>query len=81
MDILYIILSIVLVLLCAGINIFILMQEKRSAGLTGNVGGMGAQQTYWDKNKGRSREGQLEKYTKICAAAFMLIALALNIVH
>jgi len=61
----------------------ILMQKKR-AGLSGSFSGMGASSpapTYWDKNKGRSLEGSLEKYTKIGGAVFMVVALALNLIY
>jgi len=74
------ILAISVILLCIAINGMILAQKKKSAGLSGSISGMGAVQTYWDKNKGRSLEGTLEKYTKICGAAFMIICLILNVV-
>ena len=38
----------------------------------------GAAETYWGKNKGRSIEGKLEKFTKILVVVFMLIAILLN---
>jgi preprotein translocase subunit SecG len=57
----------------------ILMQKKRSAGLSAGVMGMGQGESFWDKNKGRSLEGKLERYTKIAGAVFMVIALVLNI--
>jgi preprotein translocase subunit SecG len=34
---------------------------------------MAQSQTYWDKNKGRSLEGTLEKYTKIGIAIFFIV--------
>ena len=52
------------------------MQEGKSAGL-GVVNG--AADTYWGKNKGRSMEGALEKFTKILVVLFFVIALVLNI--
>jgi preprotein translocase subunit SecG len=56
--------------------VIILMQEGKSAGLTGTISGMA--DTYWGKNKGRSMEGKLEKITKILAVVFFVLALALN---
>ena len=35
--------------------------------------------SYWGRNKGRSMEGNLEKFTKIGTALFLIIALVLNI--
>lgn len=72
MNALVIIVSILYTLGCVALVTIILMQKKRSAGL-GGLSGMGQSQTYWDKNKGRSLEGALEKYTKIGIAAFFVI--------
>ena len=74
------ILCVAIILTCIAINVFILMQQKKTAGFSGAISGMGTQDTYWDKNKGRSLEGRLEKYTKLAGAAFILISLALNFI-
>lgn len=81
MSVPFIILSVLHVIVSIGLVAVILMQSKRSAGLTSVVGGMGGQAgTYWDKNKGRSVEGMLEKYTKIMAVAFFILTVILNFV-
>ena len=64
MSIAYILVGIVYIFVCAGLMTIILMQKKRSGGI-GSVAGMGNADTYWDKNKGRTLEGTLEKWTKI----------------
>ena len=79
MSVFFIILSIILFLTCAAINVMILMQQKKNAGLSAGVTGMGQGDTYWDKNKKRSLEGKLERYTKIAGAVFMILALVLNV--
>lgn len=71
-----IILSIIFVLICIALSAIILLQEGKSQGL-GAIGGMA--DTYWGKNKGRSMEGNLEKFTKYGAILFFVLALALNI--
>lgn len=71
------ILTIVFVLICIALTIIVLLQEGKSAGL-GAVGGIS--DTYWGKNKGRSIEGNLEKFTKFAAAAVLILALALNVI-
>lgn len=53
----------------------VLMQEGKSAGL-GAIGGMA--ESYWGKNKGRSMEGKLEKFTLIGAIIFFVGAIILN---
>jgi preprotein translocase subunit SecG len=76
MGILTIILSVVYVILALGLIAVVLLQEGKSAGL-GSIGG--AAETYWGKNKARSLEGSFEKYTKIGAGLFIVLALVLNI--
>lgn len=72
-----VILAIVFVIICVALTIIVLLQEGKSAGL-GAVGGMA--DTYWGKNKGRSMEGNLEKFTKFAAAAVLILALILNVI-
>ena len=74
MTALKIVLTIIFVIICIALSVIILMQEGKSSGL-GSVAGMA--DTYW-KNKGRSMEGALEKFTRFAAVAFMLLALVLN---
>ena len=76
MAVIQVILSIIYVLLGIAISIVILMQEGKSNGLGGAIGGMA--ESYWSKNKGRSMEGKLVKATKVLAVLFFIIALALN---
>jgi preprotein translocase subunit SecG len=71
-----ILLTVIYVLLGVALAGVILMQEGNTQGL-GSIGGMA--DSYWGKNKGRSMEGALEKFTKFGTAAFMIIALLLNI--
>ena len=71
-----VILSVIFVLICLALIVIILLQEGKSAGL-GSISGMA--DTYWGKNKGRSMEGTLEKFTKAAAILFMVLAVVLNI--
>ncbi len=73
-----IILSVIFVILCIALTTIVLLQEGRSAGL-GAVSGMA--DTYWGKNKGRSMEGNLERFTKIGAVLFLVLALVLNLLY
>ncbi|MDR1532415.1 MAG: preprotein translocase subunit SecG [Clostridiales bacterium] len=79
MSVLFIILSILFIICTLALVTIILMQKKRSAGL-GGLSGMGGSQTYWDRNKGRSLEGVLEKYTKVGGVLFFILSLALCII-
>ena len=71
-----IILTIVFVLLCIAMTGIVLMQEGKSAGL-GAIGGIA--ESYWGKNRGRSMEGKLEKFTKIAAFGIFILAFILNL--
>ena len=70
-------LTIVFVLICIALTVIVLLQEGKSQGL-GAIGGMA--DSYWGKNKGRSMEGTLEKFTKFAAIAVLLLALVLNVI-
>lgn len=81
MTIAYAALAGVYFLVATALIILILVQQKKSSGLGGGMGGMGsAPQTYWDKNKGRSVEGRLHKYTKILVAVMLVLTLILAVV-
>ena len=66
------ILNIVFVIVCIALTVIVLMQEGKSAGLTGSISGMA--DTYWGKNKGRSMEGAMKKITKVLAVLLFVLA-------
>ena len=68
-------LTIVFVAVCVALLILVLMQEGKTQGL-GAISG--AAETYWGKNKGRSMEGFLEKFTTGLVIAFFILAILLN---
>ncbi|HIX25722.1 MAG TPA: preprotein translocase subunit SecG [Candidatus Lachnoclostridium avicola] len=76
MRILRIALSIIFVLIAIALTVIVLLQEGKSQGL-GSIAGMA--DTYWGRNKGRSMEGNLEKFTKFAAILFVVLALVLNL--
>jgi len=69
-------LTIIFILVSIALTVIVLAQEGKDAGL-GTIGGMG--DTYWGKNKSRSMEGKLIRFTKILAVAFILLAVILNL--
>ena len=82
-----VILTILFLLVCVGLIVIVLFQEGKSAGLTfqeGKSAGLtsalsGGGETFWSKNRSRSAEGKLEKFTKILGVAFFVLAIALNL--
>ncbi|MDE6873471.1 MAG: preprotein translocase subunit SecG [Lachnospiraceae bacterium] len=76
MEVLRGIVTVLYVLLCIALIVVVLMQEGKSAGLSGAINGVA--DTYWGKNKGRSMEGTLEKITKALAALFIILSIILT---
>ena len=68
-----IILGIILLLLSVAIIVLVLLQEGKSAGLSGAIAG-GAE-TFFGKNKSRTMESKLVLITKIIAIYFFVLAL------
>ncbi len=68
--------TIIFILVCIALTVLVLAQQGKQAGL-GTIGGIG--DSYWGKNKSRSMEGKLVKFTTILAVLFIVIAAILNL--
>ena len=68
-----IILAVLLILSSVILTVVILMQESRQAGLSGAIAG-GAD-TFFGKNKGRTMEAKLSRFTKYFGLFFFVLAL------
>ncbi len=77
MAVLKTVIMVIYAVVCIALTIIVLMQEGKSAGLTGAISGVA--DTYWGKNKGRSMEGTMEKFTKLLAILFILLSIVLNL--
>ena len=73
MSALEIILAVLLILSSVILTVVILMQESRQAGLSGAIAG-GAD-TFFGKNKGRTMEAKLSRFTKYFGLFFFVLAL------
>ncbi|MCL2362802.1 MAG: preprotein translocase subunit SecG [Defluviitaleaceae bacterium] len=81
MSVPFIILTVVFAAVCLALISAILLQKKRDAGGVGSIAGMGnVAETYWDRNKGRSMEGSLEKWTKVGGVVIAILAIVLCLV-
>ncbi len=76
MSVLGYIVGAIFMLICAALVVLVLAQEGKNQGL-GAIQGT-VENTYWGKNKGRSREGVLKKVTIILSVLFVVIAIVLN---
>lgn len=70
-----IIVSIILFLVCLVLSAVVLLQESKSTGLSGAIGG--AAETFVSKNKARTIQGKLERLTKILGGCYLVLALVL----
>ncbi|MEG1835775.1 MAG: preprotein translocase subunit SecG [Oscillospiraceae bacterium] len=74
MSALEIVLGVLLIIASLVIIVVVLLQESRQAGLSGAISGGG--DTFFGKNKGRTIEAKLAKFTKFFAIGFFVLALA-----
>lgn len=70
-------LIIVLIVVSVILAVIVMMQEGKGGGLTSSISGGGAD-TYWSKNKGKSKEAVLRKVTVVLGVIYMLLALFLS---
>ena len=70
--------TIVFMLISVVMAVIVLSQEGKSNGLSSSIGG-GSSETYWSKNKGRSKEAKLVTITTVLAVLFFGVALFLDL--
>ena len=80
MEILKSIVTIVYVINCLVLIVIALMQSKDDEGASGAVVG-GASSSFYEKNKGRTKEGMLKKWTIILGITFVVLTIVLGILY
>ncbi|MBO4816360.1 MAG: preprotein translocase subunit SecG [Clostridia bacterium] len=80
MDVLKTILTVIYVINCLVLIVICLMQSKDDEGASGTIVG-GASSSFYEKNKGRTREGKLKKLTIILGVIFAVLSLVLGILY
>ena len=80
MQVVKIILIVVDFILCFALTILAMMQSKDDAGLSSTITGSSTN-NFFEKNKGRTREGKLKRWTIISGVAFVLVTIALSIIY
>lgn len=70
-----IVLQILYVIVCVILIAVVLFQSGKEAGLTGVVNG--ASDTFFGKNRGRTIDAMLDKWTSVGAVLFILLALSI----
>ena len=80
MEVVKIILVVVDLIVCVALTILAMMQSKDDAGLSSTITGSSTN-NFFEKNKGRTREGMLKRWTIICGVAFVVITIATSIIY
>ena len=80
MQILRYVLIALYILNCLAVIIITMMQNKDYNGASGTIVGSSTN-NFYEKNKSRTREGKLKKWTMILGITFMILTIALGIVY
>lgn len=73
-----IIVTILHIIFSISMVVVVLLQSAKSAGLSGSIAG-GAE-TFFGKNKGRTLDALLSKYTSVVAVAFLITSVILFLI-
>lgn len=65
---------------CLAVIIITLMQNKDNNGASGTIVGSSSN-NFYEKNKSRTHEGKLKKWTIILGVTFFILTIALGIVY
>ena len=80
MNIVKIILTVVYFIICFILVILTLKQDKGDEGLSSTITGAGAD-NFYEQNKGKTREGRMQKWTIILGVAFVILTIALGTIY
>ena len=72
-------LTVVYIIICLAIIVLALIQSKEDEGASSTI--VGSSSSFYEKNKGRTKEGMLKKWTIILGVAFIILTIILNIVY
>ena len=80
MQIIKIILVVVDLIICLALTILAKVQSKDDAGLSSTITGSSTN-NFFEKNKGRTKEGKQKRWTIILGIAFVIVTIALSIIY
>ena len=80
MEIIKIVLIVLNFLICIALTILTMIQSKDDAGLSSTITGSSTN-NFFEKNKGRTKEGKQKRWTIILAILFIIVTVALSIVY
>ena len=79
-NILKTILTVIYVINCLVLIVICLMQSKDDEGASGTIVG-GASSSFYEKNKGRTKEGKLKNLTITLGIVFAVLSIVLGILY
>lgn len=68
------------VIVCLALIVVAMMQSKDDAGMSGAMTGSSSN-NFYEKNKGRTREGKLKRWTIILGVVFAVLTIILSIMY
>ncbi len=71
--------TILYLVICIAIIILVMVQDTKSQGLGAALSGTSQSNSYWSKNKGRSKEGMLNKLTIVLAILFIVLSVIMSL--
>ena len=80
MQVVKIILIVVDLIICLALTILAMVQSKDDAGLSSTITGSSTN-NFFEKNKGRTKEGMQKKWTIMLGIAFVIVTIALSIIY
>ena len=80
MEILRNIVLVIYLLVCVALIVVATLQSKESQGASGTITGSSTS-NFYEKNKGRTKEGKLKRLTIILGAVFAVLAVVLGILY
>ena len=80
MQIIKIILVVVDLIICLALTILAMIQSKDDAGLSSTITGSSTN-NFFEKNKGRTKEGKQKRWKIILGIAFVIVTIALSIIY
>ena len=80
MNILKYILIAVYIIVCLGLILLTFLQTKGESGASGAIVGSSAN-NFYEKNKGRTKEGKLKRLTIFLGVVFLILTIALGIIY
>jgi preprotein translocase subunit SecG len=80
MQVVKIILIVLDLIICLALTILAVIQSKEDAGLSSTITGSSTS-NFFEKNKGRTKEGKQKKWTIMLGVAFVIVSIALSIIY